>query len=195
MAAPRNMQPCNDATRARSPAPAYASSLYFQRGRRVAVELSDAHQGYILPRARRRARARRARRPALPRGGSRGARRISRRLYLLHALRFSHHPPAPGRPNRVRHHRPPTLLDAPLPAAHAGEPAWPGPGLATVATPLETRARLSGDVLAALLYVSNWRFMRTAESYFAIFEHPSPVQHLAPRSRGGGRRPPPAQPS
>jgi len=38
--------------------------------------------------------------------------------------------------------------------------------------------RLRGDVLAALAYVSNWRFMQTAESYFAIFEDPSPVQHF-----------------
>ncbi|HWP65832.1 MAG TPA: acyltransferase family protein [Candidatus Limnocylindria bacterium] len=50
--------------------------------------------------------------------------------------------------------------------------------LAPSATPPETLGRLRGDVLAALAYVSNWRFMQTAQSYFAIFEDPSPVQHF-----------------
>jgi len=38
--------------------------------------------------------------------------------------------------------------------------------------------RLRGDVLAALAYVSNWRFMHTEQSYFALFDDPSPVQHF-----------------
>jgi len=36
----------------------------------------------------------------------------------------------------------------------------------------------AGDVLAAVLYVPNWRFVWTGQSYGAIFSDPSPVQHF-----------------
>lgn len=38
--------------------------------------------------------------------------------------------------------------------------------------------RLRGDVLSALAYVSNWRFMAETRSYFESFDLPSPVQHF-----------------
>lgn len=37
---------------------------------------------------------------------------------------------------------------------------------------------LLGDVVAALAYVANWRFIVTGQTYAAIFESPSPVQHF-----------------
>jgi peptidoglycan/LPS O-acetylase OafA/YrhL len=39
-------------------------------------------------------------------------------------------------------------------------------------------ARQAGDILAALFYVPNWRFIATGQSYEAIFTTPSPVQHF-----------------
>jgi peptidoglycan/LPS O-acetylase OafA/YrhL len=38
--------------------------------------------------------------------------------------------------------------------------------------------RFYGDVLAALFYVPNWRFIVTGQSYDVIFSDPSPVQHF-----------------
>jgi len=40
------------------------------------------------------------------------------------------------------------------------------------------RASLHGDVLAALGYVANWRFLAHGQSYAALFGSPSPVQHF-----------------
>jgi len=48
---------------------------------------------------------------------------------------------------------------------------------AFVATP-EQRARLSDDVLWALLYVANWHFYLTDSAYANLFSAPSPVQHF-----------------
>jgi peptidoglycan/LPS O-acetylase OafA/YrhL len=50
--------------------------------------------------------------------------------------------------------------------------------LAHLTTDPTALGRLRGDVFSALAYASNWRFMQTAESYFGIFEDPSPVQHF-----------------
>lgn len=47
----------------------------------------------------------------------------------------------------------------------------------TVASPAVQRD-LPGDVLAAFLYVANWRFIFTDASYEALFSEPSPVNHL-----------------
>jgi len=38
--------------------------------------------------------------------------------------------------------------------------------------------RQAGDILAALFYVPNWRFVVTGQSYEALFSDPSPVQHF-----------------
>jgi len=46
-----------------------------------------------------------------------------------------------------------------------------------VATPGQV-ANLRGDVLASLLYVANWRFIVTQQSYAQIFSAPSPVLHF-----------------
>jgi peptidoglycan/LPS O-acetylase OafA/YrhL len=40
------------------------------------------------------------------------------------------------------------------------------------------RAGLRGDVLSALGYVANWRFLLHGQSYAAMFSTPSPVQHF-----------------
>ncbi len=37
---------------------------------------------------------------------------------------------------------------------------------------------LRGDVLAALAYVANWRFIFQDQSYADLFTSPSPVQHF-----------------
>jgi peptidoglycan/LPS O-acetylase OafA/YrhL len=47
---------------------------------------------------------------------------------------------------------------------------------AVFARPVEI-ARFAGDILAALFYVPNWRFVVTDQNYDAIFSNPSPVQH------------------
>jgi peptidoglycan/LPS O-acetylase OafA/YrhL len=39
-------------------------------------------------------------------------------------------------------------------------------------------SRLRGDVLAALAYVANWRFVFSGESYAELFRSPSPVLHF-----------------
>ncbi len=44
------------------------------------------------------------------------------------------------------------------------------------ADPVEL-SRLAGDALAALLYVANWRFIFTNQSYFEQFAAPSPLRH------------------
>ena len=41
-----------------------------------------------------------------------------------------------------------------------------------------TRAELPGDVLAALGYVANWRFVFAEQSYAELFSNPSPVLHF-----------------
>ena len=46
-----------------------------------------------------------------------------------------------------------------------------------VATPGQL-ANLRGDVLASLLYVANWRFIITQQSYAQLFAAPSPVLHF-----------------
>jgi peptidoglycan/LPS O-acetylase OafA/YrhL len=48
---------------------------------------------------------------------------------------------------------------------------------AVFATPVEL-PRLRGDAIASLLYVANWRFVATKESYFDAFVTPSPLRHL-----------------
>lgn len=48
---------------------------------------------------------------------------------------------------------------------------------ATIATGSQLRA-LRGDVLAALGYVANWRFVLAGTSYASLWESPSPVQHF-----------------
>ncbi len=48
---------------------------------------------------------------------------------------------------------------------------------ATVATPDQVRA-LRGDILAAVGYVANWRFVFEGKSYGDLFTAPSPVQHF-----------------
>jgi peptidoglycan/LPS O-acetylase OafA/YrhL len=48
---------------------------------------------------------------------------------------------------------------------------------AFVATP-DQRARLSDDVLWALLYVANWHFYLSDSAYANLFSAPSPVQHF-----------------
>ena len=48
---------------------------------------------------------------------------------------------------------------------------------ATVATPGQL-ATLRGDVIAALAYVANWRFIVTGQSYANLFGSPSPVLHF-----------------
>jgi peptidoglycan/LPS O-acetylase OafA/YrhL len=48
---------------------------------------------------------------------------------------------------------------------------------ATVASPAVQRD-LQGDVLAALAYVANWRFITSGTSYQDLFSEPSPVTHL-----------------
>jgi peptidoglycan/LPS O-acetylase OafA/YrhL len=47
----------------------------------------------------------------------------------------------------------------------------------TVASPAVQRD-LQGDVIAALAYVANWRFIVSGSSYEALFAEPSPVTHL-----------------
>src|SRR4051812_42501007 len=48
---------------------------------------------------------------------------------------------------------------------------------ATVASGSQLRG-LRGDVLAALAYVANWRFVLAGTSYGALWSAPSPVQHF-----------------
>ncbi len=48
---------------------------------------------------------------------------------------------------------------------------------ATLARPDEV-AGFAGDIMAAVFYVPNWRFVATGVSYTAIFFSPSPVQHF-----------------
>jgi peptidoglycan/LPS O-acetylase OafA/YrhL len=43
--------------------------------------------------------------------------------------------------------------------------------------PASQRDGFRGDAVATLLYVSNWRFIATGQSYFAQFEAPSPLLH------------------
>ncbi|HEY1740654.1 MAG TPA: acyltransferase, partial [Acidimicrobiia bacterium] len=45
-------------------------------------------------------------------------------------------------------------------------------------TPADQLARLRGDAIAALLYVANWRFILSGQSYFDLFNAPSPLRHL-----------------
>lgn len=40
------------------------------------------------------------------------------------------------------------------------------------------RHQLGGDVVASLLYVANWRFVFSAQSYASLFSAPSPVLHF-----------------
>jgi peptidoglycan/LPS O-acetylase OafA/YrhL len=47
----------------------------------------------------------------------------------------------------------------------------------TLASPSAQRS-LQGDILAALGYVANWRFILTESSYESLFAEPSPVAHL-----------------
>ena len=44
--------------------------------------------------------------------------------------------------------------------------------------PAMQRATLRGDSLAGLLYVANWRFVASGQSYFDLFSTPSPLRHL-----------------
>lgn len=47
----------------------------------------------------------------------------------------------------------------------------------TIATPLQ-RVSVRGDVLSALGYVANWRFVLSGRSYAALFQAPSLLQHF-----------------
>ena len=40
------------------------------------------------------------------------------------------------------------------------------------------RKNLAGDVLSGLLYVANWRFVLSGQSYAQLFSAPSPIQHF-----------------
>jgi peptidoglycan/LPS O-acetylase OafA/YrhL len=44
--------------------------------------------------------------------------------------------------------------------------------------PPDARSSLFGDVIAALAYVSNWRFWANGQSYNALFAKPSPLLHF-----------------
>ena len=44
--------------------------------------------------------------------------------------------------------------------------------------PTMERASLRGDSIAGLLYVANWRFVVSGQSYFDLFSAPSPLRHL-----------------
>ena len=44
--------------------------------------------------------------------------------------------------------------------------------------PSMERASLRGDSVAGLLYVANWRFVASGQSYFDLFSAPSPLRHL-----------------
>ncbi|MFM7616398.1 MAG: acyltransferase family protein [Actinomycetes bacterium] len=44
--------------------------------------------------------------------------------------------------------------------------------------PTMQRATLRGDALAGLLYVANWRFVASGQSYFDLYSAPSPLRHL-----------------
>ena len=50
--------------------------------------------------------------------------------------------------------------------------------LCASAIPIVELARVRGDAIASLLYVTNWRFIVSGDSYFAVFSTPSPVMHL-----------------
>ena len=39
------------------------------------------------------------------------------------------------------------------------------------------RTKLRGDLVATLLYVSNWRFIASGQSYFEQYAAPFPVRH------------------
>ena len=49
---------------------------------------------------------------------------------------------------------------------------------AWVAAEPEQFAALRGDSIAGLLYVANWRFVVSGQSYFDLFSAPSPLRHL-----------------
>ena len=49
---------------------------------------------------------------------------------------------------------------------------------AWVAAEPEQFAALRGDSIAGLLYVANWRFVASGQSYFDLFSPPSPLRHL-----------------
>ena len=53
-------------------------------------------------------------------------------------------------------------------------------GVAVLAPHLQTSARpgLRGDLLSALGYVANWRFVAADQSYASLFDAPNPVQHF-----------------
>jgi peptidoglycan/LPS O-acetylase OafA/YrhL len=48
---------------------------------------------------------------------------------------------------------------------------------ATVAISEDRLGQLRGDAIATLLYVANWRFAATGQSYFDQFQEPSPLLH------------------
>ncbi len=68
---------------------------------------------------------------------------------------------------RIRRLMPPMLLVVGAVCVYAG----------TVASD-EVRYSLRGDSLATLLYVANWRFIVSGQSYFAEFSDPSPLRHM-----------------
>lgn len=49
---------------------------------------------------------------------------------------------------------------------------------AVIAVPSQQLDKVRGDGLAGLLYVANWRFIVTGQSYFDLFTAPSPFRHL-----------------
>src|SRR4029079_16126123 len=50
--------------------------------------------------------------------------------------------------------------------------------LCATAVPSFELARARGDALSSLLYVTNWRFVASGDSYFAVLTTPSPVRPL-----------------
>ena len=49
---------------------------------------------------------------------------------------------------------------------------------AWIASGAAERASLRADSIAGLLYVANWRFVASGQSYFDLFSAPSPLRHL-----------------
>jgi peptidoglycan/LPS O-acetylase OafA/YrhL len=49
---------------------------------------------------------------------------------------------------------------------------------AAIAVPHDELHTIRGDGIASLLYVANWRFIQSGQSYFALFSTPSPLRHV-----------------
>ncbi len=129
-------------------------------------------------RARRAARTRGRRSPALPRRTP--DRRLPRRRRVLRALRLPYHVAAARRGARRRSDRARRLLDPP------GTPAVPGARVRARgrrrrtrgSSPSPTSSRpIRGDAFATIGYFANWRAIFTSRDYWALFRSPSPLNH------------------